>query len=825
MYPLLAAAALLLPAPSGVAAGGPADATAAPAAVWEFGAGEDRDFDRWPDGWLRRRGAAFPHFVPVEIDRAAGALWIAANGGAAAAYSPPVRLVGRPAVRLTARVRTEGLDEGAAVVSLSLLDVHRVRLARFLTPPVSGTSAAGGRLVEIEPVPPAPGAAWAVVGCHLVPGAAVSVGGAAWFDDLTLTSEPFLSLERLDGGPTITPGETTRVRVSLSGVPEGTAAPALAVTLRNADDPSAVPVTPPLVTTRAGTEATAVAALAPPAPGLWEVTATAGTGATARSRTLSIAVAEPVDRSFGSAAGTSRYGWTLDAAPAADAARLAEFAAAAGAGWVRWTAGDSEADERFAAAVRARRMRPVVRVTATSFGGRESDATADAHAALPDAGAVLERLVKPLAVHVRHWQLGADREPRAQGRLSPPTLGGLLKAAAPGVLTVGSDEAGAERRLLVDAAPGPQTAWRALSATADPDAFLWNLIEAGAAGSGPIFAADAREPGSGLLTPDGSPTRRFLPFRTVAGLLGEGSFLGRVRLPAAQRRGEPDALAFQTPAGPVLAVRGATPGATSLWLGGEPLLRNPLGRASRPPAVGGAHRIEWSEEPAFLSGMDERLLRLRLGTDLAAGGGLRSSPEPQTLGVRVVNPDGEAGRFTVALDCPEGWECLPKQHSLTIPAGSRGVAAFTLTLPPNVSLGEHPLVIRLTPHGGTGGTLRIPRTPRVRLDGLRLDVTDRRLPGGGWEVTQTLVNELPDGSTPAFRCEVQVPGAARVGRRTDPLTPGAHRLVHLLPDGLPPGEPVWLRCAEIDGARVLNRRWTLGDPPRPSQPPPSTESR
>ncbi|MEM9701591.1 MAG: hypothetical protein AAF907_04015, partial [Planctomycetota bacterium] len=78
---------------------------------------------------------------------------------------------------------------------------------------------------------------------------------------------------------------------------------------------------------------------------------------------------------------------------------------------------------------------------------------------------------------------------------------------------------------------------------------------------------------------------------------------------------------------------------------------------------------------------------------------------------------------------------------------------------------------------------------------------------------QTLVNELPDGSKPAFRCDVQTPGQPRVTRRTDELEPGSHRLVHRLPAGVKRGDVVWLRCKEIDGGRVLNRRWNLGDPP------------
>ncbi len=684
-------------------------------------------------------------------------------------------------------------------------------------------------------------------------------GGEAWFDDLTITSEPFLSLERVGGGTMVTPGGRPKVRVTLSGVPTGAAAPALSVAVRNADDPTAPAIPAPLDVVRLGTAMTGEVELDPLPRGLWEVTAAVATGpagdsAASRTRTLRIASADPRDLPIRGAAGTSRFGWTLAAAPGSGADAWADAAAAAGAGWVRWTAGDPAADERLAAAVRAKQLRPAVRVTAATFGGPDDAATADALASWPDPAGELGRLAKPLAVHVRHWQIGVDREPLAVGGPFAPTAAGLLRAAAPGVVTVGPASTGAGVRLSVGTETGPPSAWRVTPAADDPHEFLWGLIEAAAAGAGPVFAADATDGNAGLLDTNGSPTRRFLPFRTAAALLGESEFLGRVRLPGVDSREEPQALAFRTPVGPVLAVRGfsieaaptstvasttvasTTVASTTVRLGGTPVLRNTLGSSSVPAsAEEGRDRIEWSAEPRFYTGLSERLLRVRLGTTLDRGGVLRSTSEPQTLSVRVRNPDAAATTLTVAPEAPAGWEITPKQADLTLPGGGDGAVTFALTLPTNVSLGPHPVTVRLTlhdrradrPNGDDADTLRIPRTARVRLAGLRLDVTDRRLPGGGWEVIQTLTNELGDGSSPAFECDVLVPGAARVSRRTNSLDAGSHRLTHRLPAGINPGEAVWLRCSEIGGDRVLNRRWTLGDPPPPSAPPtapPSVDS-
>ena len=821
MPPLLIAAALLLP-PAPEPAG-----AAEPLAAWDFGPADDRDFDRWPDGWLRRRGPGFPHFVPLEIDRNApggGALWAAANGGGAAAYAPPAPLTDRAAVRLTGRVRTDRLAGHAAVVSLSLLDANRVRLARFLSGPVSGTSPTGGVAVTIGPVPPVAGAAWAVVGTHLVPGDGVSVGGGAWWDDLTLSREPFLALERVAAGPLAAPGEAVAVRVSLSGLPRGAAAPVVSLTVTNADDPAATPaVRPvPLAWGEEG-EATAAATLPGRPVGLWAVTAAFPHGGGDLSRRVTVAVADPADLPIDPAAAAGRFGWSLPAAPAGDPGALADAAAAAGAGWVLWTAGGRN-DESFALAARSRGLRPAARLAAERFGGGPADALPDALAAAADPAAAVRAVVAPLAAHVRHWRLGRDDEPGPLAAHPGPTVAGLVRAAAPAVVTAGSPVTGADREAVAGDAPAPPGAWRTVPGDKDPDAFAWALVTAAAAGEGPVFAADAAGASGGVLTADGSPTRRFLPFRTVAALLGRGRFLGRVRLPVAAGTAEPTALAFVTTAGPVLCLRGEEPAFADARLGGTPAGRDAVGRTIEVRNLpDGLHRVGWSARPSFLTGIGERPLRFRLGTTLAGGGMLNSTPDPQTLTVAVANPDPTAAAVTVAPEAPRGWALDPPAAEVALPPGGVGAAAFRVELPPHVSLGHHPLTVRLRfagtgPDGEATGELRVPRTVRVRLAGLRLDVTDRRLPGGGWEVTQTLTQTLLAGEAPAFRCDLQVPGAARVSRRTGPLGPGAHTLTHRLPASAREGEIVWLRCAEVSGPRVLNRRWPLGSPPSPSPP-------
>ena len=229
MSALLLAAVLLEP---------PRRADAPALAAWNFEPSEDRDFDRWPDGWTRRRGPGFPHVVPVALH--AGALRFEAGGAAAAAYSPPIDLPPGAAVRLTGRVRCEALHGDAAALSLSLIDSGGRRVARFLSDPATGDDA---RALAVGPVPPAAGAVRAVVGVHLVPGTDAGMSGAFLLEEVALTAEPHLSVALDPPGAVAAVGTAVGVKVTVGGLPAGAGAAGATVRVTPPrGDAAAVPV-------------------------------------------------------------------------------------------------------------------------------------------------------------------------------------------------------------------------------------------------------------------------------------------------------------------------------------------------------------------------------------------------------------------------------------------------------------------------------------------------------------------------------------------------------------------------------------------------------
>src|SRR6056297_2737656 len=133
---------------------------------------EDRDFDRQPDDWVRRKGPNFRDYVNAEIDYSqakAGerSLRIDANGSAAVYYSQPIEIDPQYTYLLTASMLTQGLKYNAAMVSFSFLNHRKERISRHLTVPVSGTLTAWQEL-HLKPVVPDKSVRFVVVGCHLV---------------------------------------------------------------------------------------------------------------------------------------------------------------------------------------------------------------------------------------------------------------------------------------------------------------------------------------------------------------------------------------------------------------------------------------------------------------------------------------------------------------------------------------------------------------------------------------------------------------------------------------------------------------------------------
>ena len=87
----------------------------------KFDAAADANQVGWPDRWTRERGAGYPRYLEVRIDPAAPpqstgqSLRMNLDGGAAAAYSPPIAVQAAYSYVLECQVRTEGVGTRSSV--------------------------------------------------------------------------------------------------------------------------------------------------------------------------------------------------------------------------------------------------------------------------------------------------------------------------------------------------------------------------------------------------------------------------------------------------------------------------------------------------------------------------------------------------------------------------------------------------------------------------------------------------------------------------------------------------------------------------------------
>ena len=192
----------------------------------------DENFDGWPDGWSRRRGSGFPHFIEVQIRNEPSpvgnhCLRIELNGAAAVAYSPTIEISPLYSYVLEGQLKTEGLNRDRAFMSLTLVDKKQRRLSTSYSEKFKASE--GWKKIRIGPVvPPDEQVRGAVIGLHLEPrgGPGASgeedLTGAALFDDVWLGRLPRMSLvNRSPSGVFIDPSKV-QVNCRASGFTQKT---------------------------------------------------------------------------------------------------------------------------------------------------------------------------------------------------------------------------------------------------------------------------------------------------------------------------------------------------------------------------------------------------------------------------------------------------------------------------------------------------------------------------------------------------------------------------------------------------------------------------
>jgi hypothetical protein len=187
----------------------------------DFDASVDRNFDLWPDGWTRKRGPGYPHFVKMSIagEGANAGLRINLDGGGGLVTSPPIPISPHYSFELTARLATSRLKHDAAWLTLELLDRTGKTLETFDSPLVTGTN---DQTVRIGPITPAsPNTTHAAMSFHLEPrGKESDLFGSATLSELRIVRLPRMSLAANVPTHLYTAADKAEIRCEVSGIPE-----------------------------------------------------------------------------------------------------------------------------------------------------------------------------------------------------------------------------------------------------------------------------------------------------------------------------------------------------------------------------------------------------------------------------------------------------------------------------------------------------------------------------------------------------------------------------------------------------------------------------
>jgi hypothetical protein len=393
----------------------------------------DHDFDGWPDGWTRQTGPGFPHYVGIKLanDESADGgrcLRIDLDGGAAAAFTPPIPIGPNHSYLAEVRVRTERLKHNEAFLSITIADKDRRPLATSRSRGV--TQADEWTTLAVGPVDATDSEArFAIVGLHLEPTTGQDIKGSALFDTVWLGRLPHFTLSanrplhlyqtsdkvELVCQGTGVEGNDMQVRFELLD--------ALGQVVSVADRPLEAPIKAPMATEASAVPSSEKATMTwrPSIPdvGYYRARASLRTeGQVVYARELSLAVVSSTVRPA-----TGEFGWTFPHGEGPiPLAALPPLLGQVGVHWVKFPLWHEDQDYKRAGALAALCERlgaqriEVVGMLAEppiglrpQFGETEHLTAADIFSAPVDAWyPSLEVVMTPLSMKVRWWQLGTD---------------------------------------------------------------------------------------------------------------------------------------------------------------------------------------------------------------------------------------------------------------------------------------------------------------------------------------------------------------------------------------------------------------------------------
>lgn len=831
----------------------------------DFEESSDDDFDGWPTGWHRRRGAAYPHYLKMQLSaepsaRNKSCFRFDLDGGAAAASSPPTEYDRGAEYLVEASLKTIDLKRHEAFIALRFLSAEGRTVQTEYSPRLRSPE---WQKVRIGPVYcEHEEARTVVVELHLEPGEGRDLRGSALFDDVWIGKLPRKSLRGSQPYNIFQVGEPIALDVTLTGLnaPEIKAKLELfdrAGNLISTDEQTSLPKLgvdgrpePRTVTWKPSLNQT----------GFYrgKVTISGPTGLLREDETA-LVVVEAIDRlRAGSGSFLGDFGWSVlesnDVPQPEDLHTLLYEAGVRRLKYPVWFgATDSPAARRILRMVERLNVQGIAVIgTLTpqplSSEGREAQPDLAAAQTFRDARErwlpVVEPAMFDLAFKVRGWQLGHDRDlgflalPGSADRIGDvkkefdrieqdaqlgvawswlQELPATDKPAMRFLSFISTPEMTAEELgAMLDGAGLPQGVqrWVGLSAlskheyTTDDRVrdLVARMIAAKAHRAEAVFFVDPFQAETGLIERNGSPTELFLPWRAMAAVLDGAEPAGSLTLP-----GRSENQLFLRSDDAVLIVSANKPDDEIITLDGKIQITDLWEKGVATETTETGTKFAVGSMPLVVTGLErgsaawDRALKLEHSQLREVFG----RPQPTALLIRNTYAQPVQGKLTITI--PEGWIIRPNVFDVSLGVGEEVRLPLEIILPTAGETGDTLLKIHHDVTADRRRQFTVYRELRIGVGDVLLEV-EQRFVGDELEIEQRLVNNSQAPVT--FRFNLFAPGQRRLRTQVVNLPPGGiDEQSYKIPDGRPlQGKTLWIRAEEIGGGnRVLSERFTIGD--------------
>ena len=333
------------------------------------------------------------------------------------------------------------------------------------------------------------------------------------------------------------------------------------------------------------------------------------------------------------------------------------------------------------------------------------------------------------------------------------------------------------------------------------------MVEAKIGGADAIFAWDVFDPEFGMLHPDGSPKPLFLPWRTTAVALQGADYLGSFRLAGGSTNH-----VFARQGQAVLFLWNEKATTESLYLGENVQIEDLWGRrqALRVDPITRRHTLPVGPVPSIVLGCSDAIAQWRLSVRFEKGR-VRSEYGGHQDALLLTNTFPQGVNGTISLTLPRDWEVDPRSWTISAARGEAIRLPLVLTLPTDASLGTEQVLIDFDITADRRYRFRVARPYQVGLGDILVEVRDRKLEDGRLEIEQIIINRTDPLEILNFRCHLFIPGHKRQKQFVIKLGRDKDKKYYYVPnaDELR-GKELRLRAEQIDGRRVLNKRWIVG---------------